>query len=343
MSLSLYNFSAVVGAATLLYYGVKLLEFLQLHLRRSSLPRYLHSSKHADTDKGTQSPNSSSWALVTGSSDGIGLGLVRELARCGFNVVLHGRSPEKLSAAAQEIEKAFPRVRTRTLVLDACQLRSWSDFNATLNSVLSPLHLTVLVNNLGGRGSITKEWGPLAARSHEDLDIFLDLNTRFALHLTRAVLPLLKRSQPALIMNISSGAAIAPFPYAVTYSGAKAFINAWGRALRVELRSEADSTDIDVITYEIGKVITPGTWRTDDHLSFDTLSVEAAAKACLDKVGCGYYLIAPSVPHQLLTVIIRRMPEWVLEMIVRKMTKEEWERSDLAAEVEERAQAAKRK
>lgn len=36
------------------------------------------------------------WAIVTGGSDGIGLGFARRLARRGFNVLVTGRNEEKL-------------------------------------------------------------------------------------------------------------------------------------------------------------------------------------------------------------------------------------------------------
>jgi gluconate 5-dehydrogenase len=45
-------------------------------------------------------------ALVTGSSQGIGLALVRGLAEAGASVVLNGRDPQKLAAAAAEIPGA---------------------------------------------------------------------------------------------------------------------------------------------------------------------------------------------------------------------------------------------
>jgi hypothetical protein len=44
-----------------------------------------------------------SWAVITGGSDGIGLGFAVELARCGFNVCLMSRSLTKLEAAKAEV------------------------------------------------------------------------------------------------------------------------------------------------------------------------------------------------------------------------------------------------
>ena len=45
-----------------------------------------------DSDEG-------SWAMVTGASDGIGLGYCKELARQGFNIIMVSRNKEKLQEA----------------------------------------------------------------------------------------------------------------------------------------------------------------------------------------------------------------------------------------------------
>ena len=45
-----------------------------------------------------------SWAVVTGSTDGIGKECARYLAHAGFNIVLVSRSLEKLNATAKELQ-----------------------------------------------------------------------------------------------------------------------------------------------------------------------------------------------------------------------------------------------
>lgn len=57
------------------------------------------------------------WAMVTGASAGIGLNLSFQLASQGFNIILVGRSEEKLVAAAKEIEQAY-KVQTKIMVFD---------------------------------------------------------------------------------------------------------------------------------------------------------------------------------------------------------------------------------
>ena len=50
---------------------------------------------------------SGGYALITGASDGIGLGYARELAAAGFDVILMARNKEKLDKVAEEIRKEY--------------------------------------------------------------------------------------------------------------------------------------------------------------------------------------------------------------------------------------------
>src|SRR5271154_6519096 len=65
-----------------------------------------------------------SWALVTGSSDGIGKGIAYELCSHGFNVVLHGRNAEKLSRVQASLLAEYPKVQVRKVITDAPPLQS---------------------------------------------------------------------------------------------------------------------------------------------------------------------------------------------------------------------------
>ena len=60
----------------------------------------------------------SSWALVTGSSEGIGKAIAMSLAKRGFNVIISARTEYKLDAARVDITEACPDVEVRTLVAD---------------------------------------------------------------------------------------------------------------------------------------------------------------------------------------------------------------------------------
>lgn len=88
------------------------------------------------------------WALVTGSSFGIGRAFALELAKRGLNVVLHARTRSKLEQVAAEVRAVAPGVQVRVIVQDAVNDPQWDSMAAQIAALGGPV--TVLINNIGG-------------------------------------------------------------------------------------------------------------------------------------------------------------------------------------------------
>jgi NAD(P)-dependent dehydrogenase (short-subunit alcohol dehydrogenase family) len=86
-------------------------------------------------------------AVVTGGSDGVGLGLAERLAAAGAEVVLPVRNAEKGRHAVDRICAAVPGARVSLRRLDLASLQSVADLAGELNTEGRPIHL--LVNNAG--------------------------------------------------------------------------------------------------------------------------------------------------------------------------------------------------
>ena len=86
-------------------------------------------------------------AVVTGGSDGIGLGIATRLAAAGAEVILPVRNPRKGEAALAAIRQAVPDARVSTRALDLSSLASITALGETLNAEGEPIHL--LINNAG--------------------------------------------------------------------------------------------------------------------------------------------------------------------------------------------------
>lgn len=95
-----------------LYFFIGLGAFSTLMFTKSFLSFYGHHLLMPNTDVAKRY-KTGTWVAITGSSDGIGAEYAREFARKGFNVVLMGRSKEKMSKVHEEIKKINPNVQVK--------------------------------------------------------------------------------------------------------------------------------------------------------------------------------------------------------------------------------------
>ncbi|MCJ1267683.1 hypothetical protein MMC22_007569 [Lobaria immixta] len=284
-----------LGALTAIYLTISFLQFLFLYLRPSSLLSYRHEKE--------------SWALVTGASDGIGFALAHELCYRGFNVILHGRNPAKLEAVKSTLTHAFPSTQIRLIVVDA-SLPVSSSLLQRLVAGIQDVHLSVLVNNVGGTSAVSPDIKTLKDHTSDEVDALINLNARFATQLTRAILPLLQRNQPGLIINIGSAAWMG-IPYLSVYSGAKGFCMAWGNSLQMELYAEGQN--ISVLGVVIGNVQSAG---NKSGATLFTPTSRVMAKAVLDRVGCGKSIVIAYLPHALQISPLGWLPEVVCQKLM---------------------------
>jgi NAD(P)-dependent dehydrogenase (short-subunit alcohol dehydrogenase family) len=133
-------------------------------------------------------------ALVTGGNKGIGLQTVRELAADGWTVFLGSRDADRGKQAAAGLSGDV-----RVVVLDVTSDESVA---AAVEAVAATVPaLDVLVNNAGITGGVRPplETGPA------DFLAAYGVNLLGPVRVTRAFLPLLRRSAAARIVNVSSG------------------------------------------------------------------------------------------------------------------------------------------
>jgi NAD(P)-dependent dehydrogenase (short-subunit alcohol dehydrogenase family) len=86
-------------------------------------------------------------AVVTGGSDGVGLGLAGRLAAAGAEVILPVRNPAKGQHAVESIRAAHPGARVSTRRMDLSSLQSVADAAGGLVTEDRPIH--ILINNAG--------------------------------------------------------------------------------------------------------------------------------------------------------------------------------------------------
>jgi NAD(P)-dependent dehydrogenase (short-subunit alcohol dehydrogenase family) len=132
--------------------------------------------------------------VITGATDGLGKGLATKLAPSGARLILHGRNEEKGEALLEELRS-----------LDAGELEwrradfaSLQEVRELADSLGNEERIDVLVNNAG--------IGTARPRtdSEDGYELTFQVNYLAPFLLTRRLLPLIERSAPARIVNVSS-------------------------------------------------------------------------------------------------------------------------------------------
>ena len=138
--------------------------------------------------------------LVTGATDGLGKRVARDLASTGATLLLHGRSEERAGTAVREIREETGNDALRYYLADFSYLDEVRRMSEEVSAGHD--HLDVLVNNAGigagGRGDTERD---LSRDGHE---LRFAVNYLAPFLLTRLLLPLLRRSVPARIVNVAS-------------------------------------------------------------------------------------------------------------------------------------------
>lgn len=162
-------------------------------------------------------------ALVTGSSNGIGEAIVKELAKLDFKLVVTGRSLEDIERVAAECESLSPS-RMRPLKV-AADLGSEKDLERLFESSMAHFEgrLDLLVNNAGLCGHVSLDQ---PYECYENFKRTLQVNLNSACKLTLLAASALKETtqkyrdnRPTSVVNISSIASARPledFAYCIS-------------------------------------------------------------------------------------------------------------------------------
>jgi NAD(P)-dependent dehydrogenase (short-subunit alcohol dehydrogenase family) len=137
--------------------------------------------------------------MVTGSTDGLGRGVALALGKEGAHIIVHGRNVERGNAVVEEIKAAGGTAR-----FYQADLGSLVQVDQLAKAILRDYpRLDVLVNNAGiGRGM---DNAPREV-SADGYELRFAVNYLSHYHLTRSLLPLLRRSAPSRIVSVSSSA-----------------------------------------------------------------------------------------------------------------------------------------
>jgi len=175
-------------------------------------------------------------ALVTGAGSGIGRATALALARRGCHVALADISAEGLKESAWMLANLGVRVTTHLLdVADRVAVQA-------LPEEIMAAHgrLDILMNNAG-----VALGGSFEQVSEADFEWLMDINFNGVVRMTRAFLPLLRGSDDARVVNVSSIYGIVSPPGQSAYSASKFAVRGFSMALRHEL--EGSTVGVSVV------------------------------------------------------------------------------------------------
>jgi len=132
-------------------------------------------------------------AVVTGSNCGIGFETARALVKQGYHVVLACRSEVRAQSAVERLQDEVKQARVTFLKLDLASFSSIREFVAMFTKLRLPCQ--VLVNNAGAS---------LLPRTEDGLEGVFVVNYLSHVYLTLLMMPILKQSAPARVVNVSS-------------------------------------------------------------------------------------------------------------------------------------------
>jgi len=160
-------------------------------------------------------------ALVTGATSGIGRATALRLARDGWEVVVHGRNPERGAEVVGEIEAQGGRAR-----FVAADLNDVAAVRALVDEVGD---VDLLVNNAGA------SWfGPSAELDETSFDDLFDGNVRATYFLVAGIAPGMAERSSGSIVNLSSMAGQIGLAGGAAYGATKAALSSMTRSWAAE-------------------------------------------------------------------------------------------------------------
>jgi len=177
-------------------------------------------------------------ALVTGAGTGVGRACAVRLAQLGYDIVVnYSRSEQEAHETAQLVEQ----MGLLSLVVQ-CDVSDDTSVRRMLQQVDRQFgRLDVLINNAARTYFIPHS--DLEALTEAKWDELFDVNLKGAFFVTRAAVPLMRQSDAAAVVNISSVAALTGMGSSIAYCASKGALNTMtkslARALAPQIRVNA--------------------------------------------------------------------------------------------------------
>ena len=254
-------------------------------------------------------------SLVTGASSGLGRLIAKKLCANGHRVYITARRENRL----QELKKKCKDSKGKMVVISGDLTDPKFRIKLINQIIKSEEKIDYLVNNAGFGKAVE-----FLKEDPEEIENMFKVNIVAYEHLTRLVLPYMKKQNSGRLIHIGSVVAFTPLPYFTTYDATKAAVYMFNRALRYEL----------VNTKVTSSVVLPARMHTgfasnafDCYLKKDTNTcaqefnkmagkTENVAKYVVRKIDSGRKVILPTFKSKLWYFM--RHFEGIVDLIMKK-------------------------
>ena len=166
-------------------------------------------------------------AVITGSNSGIGLGIARELARAGSNVVLNSfTESDQDHELAENLASEFG-VEARYIKADMSNPDECRDL------ISQSGQCDILVNNAG-----IQHVSPVDEFPNDKWDAIIAINLSSVFHTTAEALPMMRKAGWGRVVNIASAHGLTASPYKSAYVAAKHGVVGFTKTVALETAEE---------------------------------------------------------------------------------------------------------
>lgn len=178
--------------------------------------------------------------FITGTSSGIGRATAIALDQAGFRVIAGVRNQEDITSL-----KLLLSEKSHVILIDVTDAESVQNAGGKIKEILDGASIYALINNAG-----VDEFIPVEALPLDRLRNIFEVNLFGAIRMTKALMPLLRKSQGRII-NICSKTPTSKSPFSFPFCASKSALEAFTQSLRAEV---AD-WNIDVISIKPSAIL----------------------------------------------------------------------------------------
>ncbi|XP_046551500.1 inactive hydroxysteroid dehydrogenase-like protein 1 [Haliotis rubra] len=240
------------------------------------------------------------WAVVTGSSEGIGRAYAQELASRGLNIVLISRGEKRLEKAATEIGEQF-QVETCYIAVD---FNNTTDTYKKIEEGIKDKNIGILVNNVGVMYDFPQYFLDVP---RERLWQLINVNVAAATMMTHMILPQMVQRRKGAVVMVSSGACSQITPQMTVYAATKSFLDYFARSLNYEYKDKGIIVQ-SLMPFYVATRMT----RYSETLSNTNLFIPTASVYARNAIKTLGYTARTSgyLPHAFQSWLCNLIPEW---------------------------------